>query len=154
MDVLLINSKEIKSHVHEIMPPLGLASLGCILEENGFSVKILDLEIRPADFDIYNYIKNLSPKIVGIGGTSPSRFESFRIADIAKRVSNEIFVVYGGCHATFTAEDTLSHIKDIDYIVRGEGEITFLELVDFLIRGKATVENIAGIRKKWKGYRD
>lgn len=145
MDVLLINPKNIKSHFHELMPPLGLASIGCALEKRGFSVKILDLEIRPDDFDLRAFISNLSPKVLGISGTSHSRFESFRIAKTAKQVSSRIITVYGGCHATFTAEDTLSHIKEIDYVVHGEGEITFTELVDFLISRRGNIKNIKGI---------
>lgn len=145
MDILLINPKNVLSQVHDIMPPLGLASIGCVLEKNNFSVKILDLEIEPADFNLSNYIKNQGPKVIGISGTSHSRFESFRIASIAKQVSSAIFTVYGGCHATFTAEDTLQHIKDIDYIVSGEGETTFLELVNFLILQKGNINNMPGI---------
>lgn len=145
MDVLLINPKNIKSQVHDIMPPLGLVSIGCVLEKNGFSVSILDLELRPLDFDLNTYIRNLSPKVVGISGTSHSRFESFRIADITKQVSDKIITVYGGCHATFTAEDTLTHIKSIDYVVHGEGEATFLELVKFIKSGNGTADTIAGI---------
>jgi magnesium-protoporphyrin IX monomethyl ester (oxidative) cyclase len=145
MDVLLINPVNIKSRPFGITPPLGLAFIGCELEKKRFSVKILDMEIMPLDFDLFAYIKNLAPKIVGISGTSHSRFESFKIANITKQVSSEIFTVYGGCHATFTAEDTLLHIKDIDYIVHGEGEITFPELVNFLISRQGNIENIKGI---------
>lgn len=145
IDILLINPKNIKSRVHEVMPPLGLASIGGVLENHGFSVKLLDLEIKSDDFDLYTYIKNLSPRVVGISGTSHSRFESFRIAGVTKRVSRKTYTVYGGCHATFTAQDTLRHIKDIDYIVRGEGEETFLELSNFLISHKGIIDNIEGV---------
>ena len=141
----MINPKSRKSQAQDIMPPLGLVSIGCVLQRNGFSVKILDLEIKNNDFDLAAYIKNSSPKIVGISGMSHSRFESFRIAGIVKKASNNISTVYGGCHATFTAEDTLSHIKEIDYIVRGEGEATMLELVKFLAAAKGIVNDIAGI---------
>ncbi len=152
MDILLINPKNIISRPYPITPPpLGLASIGCVLEKAGFSVKILDLEIKPADFDLYAYIKGLSPRVVGISGTSLTRFKSFETANIAKRVSNEIFTVYGGCHATFTANDTLLHIKDIDYIVHGEGEETLLELADCLIIKKGPVEWIRGISFRRNG---
>lgn len=147
MDVLLINPKNKyrELHVFPLMPPLGLSSIGCVLEENGFSVKILDLEIETDNFDVATYISSISPKVVGISGTSYSRFESFRIARLAKEVSKDIITVYGGCHATFTTEDTLSHTLDIDYVVLREGEVTFLELVEFFIRGKGNRNNIKGI---------
>ncbi|OGW75562.1 MAG: hypothetical protein A2Z72_01415 [Omnitrophica bacterium RBG_13_46_9] len=145
MDALLVNPKYSKARISNLMPPLGLAYIGYMLEKTGFSVQVLDLEIKPDNFDLYTYIGNLAPKIVGISGTSHSRFESFAIARVAKQVSHKIFTVYGGCHATFTAEDTLSHIRDIDYIVHGEGEVTFLELANSLLFKKGTVDDIKGI---------
>ena len=151
MDVLLINPNSREPLDFPTMPPLGLASIGSLLENNGFSVKVLDLELKVDDFDPRVYISNLSPKVVGISGTSYSRFKSFSIASIVKEVSSEIFTVYGGPHATFTGEDTLFHINDIDYIVHGEGEITFLELVNFLIYKKGTISNIKGISFRCDG---
>ena len=133
------------------MPPLGLNSIGNVLEENGFTVKLFDLELYSADLDLFSYIKDLSPKIIGISGTSHSRFESFKIANIAKNISKKIITVYGGCHATFTAEDTLSHIKEIDYIIRGEGEATFLDLANFFLKGQNEIEKIKGISFRKNG---
>jgi radical SAM superfamily enzyme YgiQ (UPF0313 family) len=145
-DIVLINPKNKKfPSPYGLIPPLGLTSIGCLLEKNGFSVKILDLEIKPDSFDLSKYIRNHSPRIIGISGTSQTRFESFIIADIAKQISPEIITVYGGCHATCTAANTLSHIKAIDFIVRGEGEITFLELVNYLASKKGDLTNIKGI---------
>jgi len=150
-DILLINPKNIGALNFDSMPPLGLASIGCVLEQKGFSVKLLDLEITPENLDISAYISNCSPKVIGLSGTSMSRFESFKIANIAKKISSKINTVYGGCHATFTAEDTLSHISDIDYIVHGEGEMAFLELANFLILKEGTIETIKGISFKKEG---
>jgi len=151
MDVLLINTKNIKSRPFGVTPPLGLASIGGVLEKNGFSVQVIDLDIKPEDFDVSAYIRKTAPKIIGIGGTSHSRFESFNIARIAKSVSPGILTVYGGCHATFTAEDTLLHISEIDYVVRGEGEFALLELADSLLLGKGRIEDIKGLSHRYQG---
>jgi anaerobic magnesium-protoporphyrin IX monomethyl ester cyclase len=151
MDILLINPKYPKARQNNIMPPLGLASIGCALEKNGFTVSVLDLELEPEDFDLFTHLAGCPPKIVGISGTSHSRFESFRIARIAKNVSREIATVYGGCHATFTAEDTLSNVEAIDYIVHGEGEATFLELARSILSGREPLCNIRGISYRENG---
>jgi len=151
MDILLINPKGLDANTFDIMPPLGLATIGCVLEKTGFSVCILDLEVKSKKFDLYRYIKDILPKIVGISGTSRTRFESFRIARTAKQVSDKIVTGYGGCHATFTAEDTLSHIREIDYIVHGEGELTMVELANFFIFNKGSVKDIKGISYRMDG---
>ncbi|MGA1842880.1 MAG: B12-binding domain-containing radical SAM protein [bacterium] len=145
MDVLLINPRNPFVEEHQPMPPLGLSSIGCFLQKNEVSTEILDLEVRQKNFNLFDYIKKIMPKVVGISGTTISRFESFKIAKIVKKVSSSIITVYGGCHASFTAEDTLQNISDIDYIVHGEGELTFLELVSSLIKKQNNFEKIQGI---------
>jgi anaerobic magnesium-protoporphyrin IX monomethyl ester cyclase len=54
---------------------------------------------------------------------------------MSKQAFPHVPVVYGGVHATFTAEDTLRHIPSIDFVVQGEGEYTFLSLCQKYISG-------------------
>jgi len=130
---------------HYIQPPLGLAAVGAYAEIHGFSVEVLDLEIYPPDYDLARHLETRQPKIVGIGGTTHTRFPAFEIARIAKRMPNPPWTVYGGCHATFAADDTLNHIPDIDFVVRDEGEITFLELARALSQGTLSPSSIDGL---------
>jgi len=145
MDVLLINPKNTYKAAFDKMPPLGLSFMGSYLVKHGLKAGILDLELKEDPFDLENYIKNISPLIIGISGTTHTRFESFKIARTAKKVSENIVTVYGGVHASFTSEDTLTRIKDIDFIVRGEGEETLLELSRYLLDGKTDFTSIKGI---------
>lgn len=145
-DILLVNPKEDRP-IFMGGPPLGLLWIANYLEKNDYNVGVVDLEVE--EVDLKQIIEEAAPQIIGIGGTSSTRFESFEIARIAKSVDTSITTVYGGCHATFTAEDTLSHIKDIDVIVRGEGEYTVLDLARAIIDEDADLKNILGI-----SYRD
>jgi radical SAM superfamily enzyme YgiQ (UPF0313 family) len=61
------------------------------------------------------------------------------IANFVKRINNGCKIVVGGTHPTIDPEGTLAN-NDFDYLVRGEGELTFLELVE----GKA-IEEIKGL---------
>lgn len=124
-DVLLTYPAE-NVRLFESMIPLGIASIAAVLEENSFSVKIVDFNHYKGD-----YRRDLAiwqPKIIGIGGTTPTRAGSFLTARLSKITLPHIPVVYGGIHASFTARDTLEHITHIDYIVKGEAEFTFLSL--------------------------
>jgi anaerobic magnesium-protoporphyrin IX monomethyl ester cyclase len=109
------------------MVPLGLLSIAAILETKGYSVRILDLEF--ADADVGAVVEAERPSVVGIAGTSVTRFEAFEIAKAVKQVNQAIITVYGGSHASFTAQDTLEHVPEMDVVVRGEGEMTMLELM-------------------------
>ena len=124
-DILLAYPSERKCFFSP-MPPLGLASIAAVAEEHGYTVKIVDFQYYNGDFrtDLLRW----NPKIIGIGGTTPTRMESFRIARMSKEMLPEVPVVYGGPHATFTVDDTLNNISAIDFIVQGEGEYSFLKL--------------------------
>lgn len=150
VDVLCVNPLEkAKAFSFGGMIPLGLAWISAVLEENGVEVEICDLEVEKVDFK--EVIERIKPKIVCIGGTTHSRFESFRLAKVCKEIDSSILTVYGGVHATFTSEDSLSHIKDIDIIVRGEGELTVLELAKWRLKNQRTLEDILGISYRKNG---
>lgn len=128
----------------ESMMPLGLASLGAMLEQNGFKVKIIDFNHFKGDFR--DELRSLKPLLVGVGGTTATRKESFQIARIAKEVIPDCPVAYGGPHATFAYEDTLEHIPEIDYVIRGEAEYSLLALCKALQSGqKEGISSIPGI---------
>lgn len=130
-DVLLTYPAE-NLRIFEPMIPLGIASLAAVLEEHNFFVKIVDFNRYKGDYR--RDLKRWNPKIIGIGGTTPTRKGSFLTAELSKKVLPDVPVVYGGVHATFTAKDTLDNVPQIDFIVKGEGEYTFLALCKKFIR--------------------
>jgi len=139
IDILLVNPKETDGFF-EKMPPLGLASLAANLEKHDYSVKIIDSEIESRTLD---YWLNLyHPQFLGISGTTHTRFESFRLAKEAKIFNKAIITVYGGVHASFAAVDTLKRVPEIDYVLRGEGEETIVDL----IKAYKTDLNITDVR--------
>ena len=141
VDVLCVYVGEEKE-TFDLMPPLGLAWIAAVLRQSGFSVEIIDLSVERRN--IKDSIERLNPKILCISDTSTTRFRSFSIVKTAKEINPDILTVYGGPHATFTAEDTLSHIPWIDVIVRGEGEYTTREIASTL-KKKRSLRNILGI---------
>jgi anaerobic magnesium-protoporphyrin IX monomethyl ester cyclase len=132
------------------MPPLGMAWITSYLQSKGVSATLVDLQI--SDISVKTLLQIHKPKIVGIGGTSHTRFESFAIARQVKEYDPAIWVVYGGSHASFTAADTLEHILDIDIVVRGEGEFTMHQVVSQVLKRNSDFTDILGIsyRKKEK----
>ena len=142
-DILLTYPKE-NINAFYYMIPLGIASIAAVLEQHDFSVKVIDFNFYHHDFR--RDLKKWNPKLIGIGGTTGTRCGSFKTAKICKEILPEIPVVYGGTHATFTAEDTLKNIKDINIIVKSEGEFPFLSLANKFVKNeKIRLNEIAGI---------
>jgi len=125
MNILLANPKSANAFESFglVFPPLGLLYVAAAAEKAGFRVRLEDFSVsrqRPSSFDFRDY------DVVGI--TSDAR--RFPAAlEIAKKAKQQgCTVVMGGPHPTFVDEDVLAD-GHADFIVRGEGEITFPELL-------------------------
>lgn len=110
--------------------PLGIAYIASYIRKNGFSVKLVDVKELGENWKekIIDIIKNDNPRFIGISSTTPQIVDAYIIADITKNINKDITTVIGGYHTTVLAEEVLKH-KNIDIVVYGEGEITFLELL-------------------------
>lgn len=127
----------------ESMIPIGIASIAATLQEAGFSVKIIDFNHYTRDFQ--RELRQLNPTIVGIGGTTPTRKSSFKIASLVKKNCPKAVTVYGGPHATFAGVDTLEHITAIDYILKGEAELSMRAMAQAVINKSGAIEEIPGL---------
>jgi anaerobic magnesium-protoporphyrin IX monomethyl ester cyclase len=130
------------------MPPLGLLYIGAVLEKAGVEVEIVPADILKLDWGgIRKKIEADRPDIVGVTSTTENRFQSFRLVKVAREAAPGAVTIMGGPHASMAAEDTLAHIPELDIIVRGEGEMTMLDLAHALERKRAAagIAHIAGI---------
>ncbi|HLD19219.1 MAG TPA: radical SAM protein [Candidatus Nanoarchaeia archaeon] len=71
------------------------------------------------------------------------------LAEIIKRENMDITIVFGGPAATFTSTYLLENYSFVDFVVRGEGEITFVELLKTLM-DKTDLTNVKAISWKQK----
>ena len=111
------------------MPTLGLLYIGAVLEKEGIDVRIVPADVLGLDWrGVRDRIRAERPDIVGVTSTTENRFQSFKLIRIARRALPEVLTVMGGPHASMASADTLSHIPELDVVVRGEGEVTTLEL--------------------------
>lgn len=144
-------SGRMEAQVHMTMEPLGLAYLAAVLEANGYEVKILDalalgneqreslgdgiVRVGLSEKQIKESIGEYVPDIVGIGCMfSGQETDHLRVAKFAKDVCPKALVVCGGAHASVSPE-SLMRDDNVDLVVRGEGETTFLELLKCLEQG-------------------
>jgi radical SAM superfamily enzyme YgiQ (UPF0313 family) len=94
--------------------------------------------------DIENEIAALHPDVVGISSLFTPYFrEALEVASRVKKRTRAI-VVMGGSHASAVPESLLAS-PCVDYVIRGEGEKPFVELLRALLQdgNVATVSNLA-----------
>ncbi len=111
------------------MPTLGLLYIGAVLEKEGIDVRVVPADVLGLDWrGIRDLIRAERPDAVGVTSTTENRFQSFKLVRIARKALPGVLTVMGGPHASMASADTLAHIPELDVVVRGEGEMTTLEL--------------------------
>jgi anaerobic magnesium-protoporphyrin IX monomethyl ester cyclase len=99
---------------------------------------------------ISDAILSCRPKLIGITYLTPMAHSAKKIAELAKKIDKNIVVIAGGHHPSFCPAETLSD-QNIDVVVRGEGEIPLLRLVETLLSDASDVKSINGISFKDQG---
>ncbi len=115
------------------MPPLGIIYIGTVLKNHGVDVELVPAELYNLSWrEIARKIETEKPDVVGVTSTTENRFQAFKLLKIAKKARPQAWTVFGGPHASMAARDTLQHLPYVDIVVRNEGEITTLEMVQAL----------------------
>jgi len=111
---------------------LGIAYLAGYLRQNGISVDILDANVETLTNEaILGRIGKKQYEIIGVS------LIAFQVEDavislirfLSERLEDKPLFVVGGSHATLAHKELLEKYPEINYVVRGEGEETFYQLV-------------------------
>jgi radical SAM superfamily enzyme YgiQ (UPF0313 family) len=157
--------------------PLSFGALGTMLSANGHDIAIYDADFdraligksEPYEYtftsqekiraslqdrdhgvwkEIDRTIRNFNPDVVGITTMTSKYPMALRIAEMAKSINRDITVVMGGHHASIFGPKLVQD-PSIDFAVIGEGEMTFLELINRLCEPRPDFSRISGL-----AYRD
>jgi len=143
---LIINPPHSNPFDRRTGPALGIAYIAAFLREKGYYVELFDANQKYIinNDEIINHVLEGGFDIVGI---SVMALDFYSTMDLAKKMKNkrsDIKIVIGGHHPTATHKEILREFPFIDIVVRGEGEVTFYELVRAL-EEKSPLEKILGI---------
>jgi anaerobic magnesium-protoporphyrin IX monomethyl ester cyclase len=140
MNILLINpapTGTLKA-TGVLFPPLGLLYVAAYAEREGHRVAVRDLAVRKGKEEIV--FKGVD--IVGISTDTTRHRQALQLARRAK--ANGCTVVMGGPHPGYVDQDILS-TRQVDFIVHGEGEVTFSELATALEKKDGPFDSVEGI---------
>ncbi len=167
--VLLINPPKIKEQdvSRNNYFPLGLLSLATVLNKSKVSeVNLIDINLYCENYmnqydddkfreyietELFKEITEFKPNIIGIGCLFSGMFKPLRV--IAEKIKSKFLnlpIVIGGIHPTLFPSQILNKYKYIDYVVIGEGELSFMELVKCNMN-PACLKSIDGIAFRSKG---
>lgn len=113
-------------------PPTGILTLASVLKCHGYEVRVMDMLVQKITKKQFEQIlAEFQPDVVGINSLT----ETFRVAEqIAFEVKRQLErcrIVFGGVFPTFEYETVMEN-REVDYVIRFEGENGFLELLEHL----------------------
>jgi radical SAM superfamily enzyme YgiQ (UPF0313 family) len=119
------------SKVATYCPPLGLLHIASFVRAAGHTPHVLDLTVRNWSLTkAVDFVTKTDPGIVGISAKTINIHNAVLLAEQIKGAGAECPIVVGGAHMTAAPAETMLRFPSIDIGVIGEGELTFLELVE------------------------
>ena len=139
--------------VDYLNPPVGVAYLAAVLEKNGYEVMVLDCPALKMTYSkIEQEIRRFEPDIVGITSVTATFSSALKVARTIKESYPRALIVFGGPHVTIMDEQSLREQKEVDVIVRGEGEQTIVDLARCVSdSGVKSIDKVAGITFRKNG---
>lgn len=116
---------------------VGFVSIAGSLRAAGYEVDYYDaMSLWHTWPDIRKRIEEFRPDVVATTAYTASIVDAVQLCRLAKEINPAVITALGNVHATFCYDEMLQHADTgIDYIVRGEGEVTLVKLLSALNSG-------------------
>ncbi len=111
----------------------------------GFEAEIYDAMTKKVGYEeIGRKIEESKPDYVAVSVITCTVPDALKVVELAKEINPGIKTILGGVHASFMCEEMFSLSSAVDYIIRGEGEVTLVELLRML-SSKGSPKDVKGI---------
>lgn len=127
--------------------PVGLAYLASYLESKNIKTALLDLNYQSEELGlekIIDMINEFAPETVGLQLLTANRVSSYNIIEHVHKNYPKINIVLGGIHSTIMYKQLIKKYPFIT-VVLGEGELTFVELINELNKPEIDLKKIDGL---------
>ncbi|GAB1353300.1 hypothetical protein MASR1M12_20350 [Erysipelotrichia bacterium] len=133
-------------HTHSA---LGLAYIKSFWEKDPAHqpLNLIEFDLNQTNEGIIADLILLKPDILAFSVYIWSLPRALAVAGAIKAAFPDCLIIFGGPEVSFNSEAVMAGCPAIDFIVRGEGEITFSELLETLLAGQPT-DTIAGVTRR------
>ncbi len=139
--------------IHEMalhMPNHGIACIGGNIDE-GHEVYLVDLVRKRRSISAYltKTLKRINPDLIGLSAMTWQYPTCLAVIRLIKSFLPQVKIAIGGYHATLMSREIAAspESKEVDFIIRGEGEEAFRRLINALT-GNDRLEAIPSLSYK------
>ncbi|MBU1627757.1 B12-binding domain-containing radical SAM protein [bacterium] len=132
-------------NVGNIIPPLGIAYIGALLEREKIPVRLVDCApYLTTHEELSKILVEEKPDIIGYSATTLLYVNTIQAAKNARKVCPKALIVTGGAHVTAVPEETMQE-DFFDVGIIGEGEYTFMEIANKVKNNDRDFSGVKGI---------
>ncbi|CAM3484167.1 B12-binding domain-containing radical SAM protein [Aeromicrobium ponti] len=118
--------------------------------EPDFNVEIAEYTIKDPVMNIVTDLISKKPSVIGFSCYIWNIEETIKVIKMIRKIDPSIHIVAGGPEVTYDVAEWMENVKEFDYIVIGEGEETFKQLLTEL-DGGLNMENVHGLAFRKNG---
>ena len=141
LKILLLSVSSTSFFYEQVVIPFGLVSLASFVEAFDCQIKGIEMN-QPAEKVVARYLKtdpgllkqvtDFAPDVIAISTYASNIFNCLYWTTVIKEQLPETFIVLGGNHASYMAEEIMQKTPAVDAVIKFEGEIPFKMLTDKL----------------------
>jgi radical SAM superfamily enzyme YgiQ (UPF0313 family) len=145
--IALVNPPYPPEAGQSIFLPLGLGYLAAVLEQAGYKVSVIDCQTtKYTPETLQAKFTNLKPDVVGVTSATVTYLPALDVLKAAKIALPKTLTLMGGPHVTVLDKEALNECRNLDIVVRGEGERTLLEIAKLVSeKDLKNIKDIQGI---------
>ena len=138
-------------------PPMGILILASYIEKFGHNVSIVDIKgidmgdnkLKFTEDDVIDKIvervKEIKPEVIAIGVLVTDVEPVFKLLRVIKTALPNVKIVVGNSHPSMSPETYLFRDSPVDFIVFGDGEVTFEELLKEISKDSQNFSKVSGL---------
>ncbi|SCY96052.1 B12-binding domain-containing radical SAM protein [Alkaliphilus peptidifermentans] len=125
----------------QIHEEIGICYIASYLRKYGYEVILKSIEVNSIN---YSQLAELNPDVIGIPVYDANKKGVYEACIQLRRLLPETVISIGGSVPTCYGIDVLKECREIDIAIKGEGELTFLELLTKL-ESNSSLDKVKGI---------